>query len=77
MSETTAAAKVVHEMVRSYEAKLAELTTDYQALHKQIENLLPGATSAGLASAFNAQKVRFVSRANGLLAALIGALVCC
>jgi len=46
--------------VLNYENSLKKLQEDYQALRMQIESLLPGATSAGLASAFEAQKNRFV-----------------
>jgi hypothetical protein len=43
-----------------YEEQLKQLGADCADLHKKIEALLPGATSAGLASAFENEKRRFV-----------------
>jgi hypothetical protein len=43
----------------SYEARIAELSNKLAKLNEQAEGLLPGATSAGLAHSFNAQKSRF------------------
>jgi len=42
-----------------HEARVAKLTEDLELLIKRVVGLLPGATSAGLASSFNAQKLRF------------------
>ena len=42
-----------------HEERVAKLSLDLESLIKKVEGLLPGATSAGLASAFNAQKKRF------------------
>jgi len=44
-----------------HEERVARLSEDLKSLIEKVENLLPGATSAGLASAFNAQKNRFGS----------------
>ncbi|KKM00017.1 hypothetical protein LCGC14_1808650 [marine sediment metagenome] len=47
------------QRVEDYEEQLKDLTTEYSQLKKQIEDLLPGATSAGLASAFETRKNSF------------------
>jgi hypothetical protein len=47
------------EIARANEAKNDKHSQDLDSLRPQIESLLPGATSAGLASSFNAQKERF------------------
>lgn len=47
------------ETARGHEARVATLTGDAEALKNRVEGLLPGATSAGLASAFKDQKLRF------------------
>jgi hypothetical protein len=47
------------EIARSHEARVEKLTNDANELKARVEGLLPGATSAGLASSFNAQKTRF------------------
>lgn len=58
-------AKVLEHLTKSdaisseHEERVAKLAGDLEALIKKVEGLLPGATSAGLASAFNAQKQRF------------------
>lgn len=43
----------------SHEARVADLTSELEQLIKRVAGLLPGATSASLASSFNAQKTRF------------------
>jgi chromosome segregation ATPase len=55
-----ATAKVVEEKIAAYEAKLAELTLHSDAKLKEIESLLPGATSTGLAHAFNERRISFL-----------------
>ncbi|MBW3019484.1 hypothetical protein KY329_04860, partial [Candidatus Woesearchaeota archaeon] len=45
--------------VGEYEEQLKQLTTEYEQLNQKIENLLPGATSAGLASACKDRKDSF------------------
>jgi len=49
------------EIAVGYEARVEKLATQLQALIERTENLLPGATSAGLASAFNKQRQRFLT----------------
>lgn len=43
----------------NHEKRVAELTAELEQLIKRVAGLLPGATSASLASSFNAQKERF------------------
>jgi hypothetical protein len=59
MSEVTEAAKGSYSRVSDYEDKIRQLENDFSALSAKIEALLPGATSAGLASSFRDQKTRF------------------
>ena len=47
------------EKVDEYEKQLKDLTTQYSKLKKQLESLLPGATSANLAFASKARKESF------------------
>jgi hypothetical protein len=42
--------------VQEYEKKLTELKKNYEAINEKIDDLLPGASSAGLAKAFNIRK---------------------
>lgn len=46
-------------IIQTHEQDLARLKGEFDALHQRIESLLPNATSAGLATAFRAQKARF------------------
>lgn len=57
--EVTETSKTTHARVQVYEGQLKALETQCQELHRKIEALLPGATSAGLASAFRDQRDRF------------------
>lgn len=59
MVEVVETAKASLGRVQTYEEELKRLSVDFEALHNKIEALLPGATSAGLASAFRDQKARF------------------
>jgi hypothetical protein len=59
MSDVTESAKNSQTRVAAYETELEKLHTEFSKLHEKIEALLPGATSAGLASAFRDQKARF------------------
>lgn len=43
--------------VKDYEGQLKKLQEDYDAIRKKIDDILPGATSAGLAKAFNIRKI--------------------
>jgi hypothetical protein len=54
-------ASVVESRVASYEADLANLKTQSLQQLKTIEDLLPGATGAGLAHAFNARRIGFLN----------------
>lgn len=63
-SEADLAAVLEHlkksdEIASSHEARVVKIAEDLEVLRKRVEGLLPGATSAGLASSFNAQKTRF------------------
>jgi hypothetical protein len=59
MTDGAATAAQVQSRVEKYEQDLATLKSAFDALHAKTEALLPGATSAGLASAFREQKSRF------------------
>jgi hypothetical protein len=48
-----------HTAAAEREKKLEEMNTKFNETLKKVESLLPGATSAGLASAFREQKLRF------------------
>jgi hypothetical protein len=49
------------EIATGHEKRVEDLSTELQGLIKRVESLLPGATSAGLASSFNKQRARFTS----------------
>lgn len=51
---------VVEERIAAYERRLAELETQCATQLKTIESLLPGATSAGLAHAFDERRQTFL-----------------
>jgi hypothetical protein len=59
INDTAVSATEAQERVNNYEDRLTHLKNDFELLHQKIESLLPGATSAGLASAFREQKARF------------------
>ena len=48
-----------HAAVKAYEGELAQLRVDFTEIRKNVEALLPGATSASLASSFRVQKEKF------------------
>ncbi len=48
-----------HGTATKHETRVDEIRKELEALIKRVENLLPGATSASLASAFGSQKRRF------------------
>jgi ABC-type transporter Mla subunit MlaD len=52
--------ETVEKRIRDYEAKLAELGTQCDAQLEAIKALLPGATGAGLASAFDKRRQTFL-----------------
>ena len=62
------------ELARSNEERNAKHSQDLETLTKSIESLLPGATSAGLASSFNAQKARFKDQQNRWLWTFVGCI---
>jgi hypothetical protein len=49
------------EISTSHEKRAAKFSEELRELIKRVESLLPGATSAGLASSFNKQRSRFAS----------------
>jgi hypothetical protein len=63
------------DIARQYEAKLEKLLSSVQSLNERVEGLLPGATSAGLASAFSKQKNRFQPQQKQWLIAFVGCMV--
>jgi hypothetical protein len=48
------------EIASGHEDRVKKLSEELESLIQRVEGLLPGATSAGLASSFNKQKARFV-----------------
>ncbi|MFC5526251.1 hypothetical protein ACFPPA_10905 [Rhodanobacter ginsengisoli] len=54
-------AEAVGQRVKDYEAKLLELGAQYDAQLEAIKSLLPAATSAGLASAFDQRRKTFLN----------------
>ena len=59
LTEVSDTANAVHRRVTEYETQLRDLKTSFTEIQDKIEGLLPGATSAGLASAFRDHKARF------------------
>lgn len=53
--------ETVEQRIKDYEAKLAELVTQCENQLGEIKALLPGATSAGLASAFDQRRKTFLN----------------
>lgn len=53
--------ETVDQRIKDYEAKLAELSTQCDEQLEAIKALLPGATSAGLASAFDLRRQTFLN----------------
>ncbi|MBV6306777.1 hypothetical protein KVP10_17960 [Candidimonas humi] len=54
-------AETVDQRVKDYEAKLKELSAQCDEQLEEIKKLLPGATSAGLASAFDKRRQTFLN----------------
>lgn len=75
----SATAQEVDGRVQNYETTLTQLHDRFEKINEKIENLLPGATSVGLAKAFNERKVSLKSQINwarGLfLSAILGFLL--
>jgi hypothetical protein len=63
------------ERIRQLEQYDADQKTRHSALFKSIESLLPGATSAGLASAYKSLRDRFKTPIIGYTIAFYGALI--
>jgi hypothetical protein len=62
------------EIASGYEQRVETLTVDLKSLIDRVEGLLPGATSTGLASAFNKQKARFVGPQRRWLWTFVGCI---
>ncbi|MNK23276.1 hypothetical protein D3C87_415660 [compost metagenome] len=68
----------INDKVKELDAFEEKQAAKYQALNEQIESLLPGATSAGLASAYNEMKMSFdapIKRASNIFYVAIGVLI--
>lgn len=63
------------EKVAEYQTKLAELQEGFLKTKKTIEDLLPGATSSGLAASFMEQKKRFIVPKRIWLGAFVASVV--
>jgi len=62
------------EIATGHEERVEKLTAELKSLNERVEGLLPGATSAGLASAFNKQKARFVDPQRRWLLTFVGCI---
>ncbi len=58
-----------------HEIRVAKLTEDLELLIQRVDKLLPGATSASLASSFSAQKLRFAGPQKRWLTIFIGCIL--
>ena len=77
LSQVKALASVaddVNRRVGDYEKKLEALQAKFSETRKAVEDLLPGATSAGLASAFRKQRLAFVLPKLGWLLLFIASI---
>ena len=70
-----ATAQEVEQKVLAYEENISKLEQNYSELNGKVERLLPGATSAGLASSFCAQKTRFRSPQKWWMGTFIACMV--
>lgn len=75
MAEAVASANASQAQVMKYELELARLSKECTDLRAKVESLLPGATSAGLASAFRLQKERFDKPQRNWLVVFVLAIV--
>lgn len=75
LSEVNNTAKEAQSRVADYEKYLQVLKGRFDELHAKTEALLPGATSAGLATSFRDQKARFDQPQKNWLGTFIGAVV--
>jgi len=62
------------EIATGHETRVAQLTKDLELLMKRVDQLLPGATSASLASSFSKQKSRFAIPQKRWLYTFIGCI---
>jgi hypothetical protein len=62
------------EIAIGYEHRVEALKSELQALMTKVEGLLPGATSAGLASSFNRQRERFLGPQKQWLWTFVGCI---
>jgi hypothetical protein len=67
-------AATVQQGIADYEARLADLEKQCAEQLKTISNLLPGATSAGLAHAFDARRQTFLSPARSWQTIFVGSV---
>ena len=75
VSEFAYSIDVLSERVTKTEEKMTKLASDALSLRKKVEDLLPGATSAGLASAFRERKESFQNPARLWAIIFIASLV--
>lgn len=68
-------AEIIEQRVATYEAKLADLHSQAQDQLKTITDLLPGATSAGLAHAFDDRRKTFLQPARRWQRLFVGSLL--
>lgn len=59
----------------NHETNVAKLRDELELLIKRVDHLLPGATSASLASSFSTQKTRFSTPQKGWLKLFIGCII--
>lgn len=67
--------EAVEQRVKNYEAKLVELSAQCDAQLEAIKSLLPGATSAGLASAFDQRRKTFLNPSKRWQRLFVGSVV--
>ncbi len=75
VSDLVTKSQDLEKKVEAYETTLAQLQAEYSALKDKVENLLPSATSAGLASAFLRQRKHFEQEREKWAKILFGSLV--
>jgi hypothetical protein len=68
-------AETVEQRIKDYEAKLVELTAQCDAQLEAIKHLLPGATGAGLASAFDQRRRTFLNPSKRWQRLFVGSVV--
>lgn len=68
-------AEAVEQRVKDYEAKLVELSAQCDAQLEAIKSLLPGATGAGLASAFDQRRKTFLNPSKRWQRLFVGSVI--